>query len=937
MPRQRWIRVRGARENNLKNLDVDIPKDKLVVVTGVSGSGKTSLVFDTIYAEAQRRFLESLSAYARQFLGMLKRPDVDAVYGISPAISIEQHSTSGFTPRSTVGTMSEIYDYIRLLFAHLGTPICPEHGIPMRATSIDELVERILGEYSGMRVEVLAPMAVHKKGDFKNLFQTLLKAGFLRVYVDGELFYLDGDIQVDPKKHHDVFLVIDRIRVSPDRRERIVEDIQVAWEYANGKVAIKVGEEVQFFTRDHACPICGRSVPEMSPRLFSFNSPVGACPVCGGIGVHPQVDPELIVLHPEKPVGYGALLTMMPQDVWLSVLKACGVKPEVTWAGLPEKLKKRLLFEGCSGPMKISFGDDSWWWDFKGLVKYLEERYHNTESENVREKISQVMVQVECEHCHGTGLRPEALWVYVGDKNIEDVVKMPVEELDKWIDSLQFSRASEEIWRPIRVELKKRLKFMKDVGLGYLNLIRKTNTLSGGEAQRLRLASQLGNVLTDVLYVLDEPTIGLHPRDTDRLIEVLKTLRDKGNTVIVVEHDERVIRNADYIIDMGPGAGVNGGHVVATGSPAELVEKAIDTSITARYLAGVESIDIPEKRRRPVGWLRIINAYKFNLKHIDVSLPLGVLIAITGVSGSGKSTLAVEVLYKYLARHLNGQRISVSGVDRIEGYDSLRFVDLIDQSPIGRTPRSVPATYIGVFDKIRKLFASLPEAMARGYTPAKFSFNVPPPRGGRCEACKGMGIVKVEMQFLPDVYVECEVCGGRRFSKDVLEVRYKGYSIADVLDMSVSEALSLFRDIPSIRRDLRLLEEVGLGYIKLGQQSPTLSGGEAQRVKLASYLKGNKRGFLFVLDEPTTGLHSDDVKKLLNVLHKLVDAGNTVVVIEHNLDVVANADYVIDLGPEGGDMGGRVVATGTPENVARRDSWTALYLRKYFESRGIKI
>ena len=928
----KYIKIRGAREHNLKNIDVDIPKGQFVVVTGVSGSGKTSLVFDTLYAEAHRRFLESLSAYARQFLGMLKRPDVDSMEGLTPAISIEQHTTSSFTPRSTVGTMSEIYDYIRLMFAHIGTPYCPEHHLPMKATTPDIILRTILTRYKGERVEILAPIAVNKKGDFKNLFASLLKEGFMRVYIDGEIYYLDELPEVDKNRHHDIYLVVDRVRVKPENRTRILDGIELAWKKADGVVAIKVGEDIAYYTSKHACPICGRSLPELSPRLFSFNNPVGACPVCGGIGMHEKIDPELLILDENKSIADGAVFTMLSRDMVILAAKSCGIDPEIPWKKVAKQAKDCFLFKGSSKPIKVDLGDEPWWWNFRGIIDYLEHRYKTTDSEIVREKIRNFMVLEECPACHGTGLRQEALWVEVDGKTIEDVVKMPVSQLKEWIYSIKVGGAKAKVWRSISAEIKKRVDFMVDVGLGYLSLIRKTNTLSGGEAQRLRLAGQLGNVLTGIMYVLDEPTIGLHPRDTDRLIKLLKMLRDKDNSVIVVEHDESVIRNADHIIDMGPGAGELGGKVVAQGTVDDIVGSS--QSITGQYLSGKKSIPLPMIRRTPSGFLYIKNAYKFNLKHIDVAIPKGVMTVITGVSGSGKSTLAVEVLYKYLARHLNRAHLSVSGIGEIIGYEDLKYVDLIDQSPIGKTPRSIPATYVGVFDKIRKLFASLPEAKARGYTAGRFSFNVPPPKGGRCEACKGVGIIKVEMQFLPDVYVTCDVCGGKRYGSETLEIKYKGYSIADVLDMTVRQAMDVFKNIPSIYNDLKILDEVGLGYIKLGQQSPTLSGGESQRVKLATYLKGNKNGYLFILDEPTTGLHMDDVNKLIGVLHRLVDAGNTVVIIEHNLDVIANADYIIDMGPEGGEGGGQIIATGTPEEVAMKNTYTGRYLRMYLESRG---
>ena len=928
----KYIKVRGAREHNLKNIDVDIPKGKFVVVTGVSGSGKTSLVFDTLYAEAHRRFLESLSAYARQFLGMLKRPDVDSIEGLSPSISIEQHTTSSFTPRSTVGTMSEIYDYVRLMFAHIGTPYCPEHKVPMVATAPDLILETILTKYHGKRVEILAPVAINKKGDFKNLFISLLKEGFLRIYVDGTLFYIEEVPKLDKNKHHDIFLVVDRIRVKSDNRGRILDGIELAWKKANGVVAIKVDENITYYTNKHACPICGRSLPELSPRLFSFNSPVGACPVCGGIGVIERIDPELLILDENKSISEGAIFTMLSKDMERLAAEACGIDPDIPWKDLSKKKREQFLFLGSVKPVEVKFGEEVWYWHFDGIVNYLEERYRSTDSDVIREKIRSFMVLEECKACHGTGLREEALWVEVDGKNIEDVVKMPVIELKEWIHSLTVQGAKAKVWNSISSEIKKRVDFMVDVGLGYLNLIRKTNTLSGGEAQRLRLAGQLGNVLTGIMYVLDEPTIGLHPRDTDRLIRLLKMLRDKDNSVIVVEHDEKVIRNADYIIDMGPGAGELGGEIVVQGTIKDIISNK--QSITGRYLSGEKEISLPLIRRNPKGWLKIKNAYKFNLKHIDVDIPKGVFVAITGVSGSGKSTLAVEILYKYLARQLNRAHISVSGVESIYGYEDIRYVELIDQSPIGKTPRSIPATYVGVFDKIRRLFASLPEAKARGYTPGRFSFNVPPPKGGRCEACKGVGIIKVEMQFLPDVYVKCDVCDGKRYGKETLEIKYRGYSIADVLDLTVRQAMDVFRNIPGIYSDLKILDEVGLGYIKLGQQSPTLSGGESQRVKLATYLKGNKKNYLFILDEPTTGLHMDDVNKLITVLHRLVDSGNTIVVIEHNLDVIANADYIIDMGPEGGEGGGMVVATGTPEEIAMTDTYTGKYLREYLENKG---
>lgn len=938
LPMRDKIVIKGARVHNLKNIDVEIPRNKLVVITGISGSGKSSLAFDTIYAEGQRRYVESLSAYARQFLGVAEKPDVDYIEGLSPAISIDQRAGSR-NPRSTVGTVTEIYDYLRLLFARIGRPHCPECGRPVQQQTVSQMVDHVLSYPEGTKIQILAPVIRGKKGEHQRILQDLQKKGFVRVRVNGEIRELDEDITLERYKKHDIDVVVDRVVVRPGLENRLADSLETALGLGEG-IAVAApleGKEV-VFSQNFACPQCGISLVEITPRLFSFNSPYGACTECSGLGYRMEVDPELVVDR-ERSVREGALLpwTHSTQHYYPQIVKSfmdhygCGW--DIPYKDLPEEVQEKLLY-GTDERIRFHYEDAfgqtrSWYGTFEGVVNHLMRRYRETESEDIREEIEQFMTSRPCPGCEGARLRPESLAITVGGKNIAELTRYTILEARSFINNLSLTEREKQIARQVIKEIDARLGFLVNVGLDYLTLDRSAGTLAGGEAQRIRLATQIGSGLVGVLYILDEPSIGLHPRDNTRLIKTLKDLRDLGNTLIVVEHDDEMMLNADEIIDIGPGAGVHGGKVVAQGTLEDLVK--VEESITGQYLSGRREIPVPEGRREPgERWLQVIGANEFNLKNIDVDIPLGLFVCITGVSGSGKSTLLDEIIYKGLAQKLHRARAHPGDFQEMHGIEHLDKVIKIDQSPIGRTPRSNPATYTGAFDGIRELFSLTPEARMRGYRPGRFSFNV---RGGRCEACRGDGIIKIEMHFLPDVYVPCEECRGKRYNRETLEVKYKGKNIAEVLDMTVSEANEFFQNIPKVKRKLQTLVDVGLGYIRLGQPATTLSGGEAQRVKLATELSRRSNGrTLYILDEPTTGLHKDDIRKLLLVLERLVESGNTVVVIEHNLDVIKTADYIIDLGPEGGDRGGQVVTTGTPEDVADCPySYTGRYLKEVLQ------
>ena len=942
MPLDRII-VRGAREHNLKNITVEIPRDKFVVFTGISGSGKSSLAFDTIYAEGQRKYVESLSAYARQFLGLMEKPDVDYIEGLSPAVSIDQKGAPR-NPRSTVGTVTEIYDYLRLLFARIGIPHCTKCGKPISRQTTEQIVDQVLALPEGTRIQVLGPIVRGRKGEYRQLFEDLRKQGFVRVRVDGVIYDLGEEIPLDKNKKHDIEVVVDRIVTRPGVRSRLADSTETALKLGQGIVYIEVlpdGEgrtaksNLMVFSQNFACPDCGVSLPEIEPRIFSFNSPFGACQACSGLGFKQEFDPDL-VLDWEKSLMDGAVVPWAnsTSEYYYELLRSLadhyGVDMRVPLRRLPKSFINVLLY-GSDEPIRVRYHNrwgslrvyDTY---FEGVINHLERRYKETESEYMREELEQYMTTLPCPACKGARLRPESLAVKVGGKSIAEVTALTVRQAKEFFESLQLTEREMLIAGQVLKEIKARLGFLVNVGLDYLTLDRTATTLSGGEAQRIRLATQIGSGLMGVLYILDEPSIGLHQRDNRRLIDTLLQLRDLGNTIIVVEHDEETIRSADWIVDIGPGAGAHGGQVVVSGTLQDVINTP--ESITGQYLSGKRKIPVPTRRRPLNGQFLVIRgAREHNLKGIDVAIPLGVFVCVTGVSGSGKSTLIDEILYRAVAAKLHGARLKPGAHDGIEGLENIDKVINIDQSPIGRTPRSNPATYTKIFDLIRDLFSQLPEARMRGYKPGRFSFNV---RGGRCEACEGDGIVRIEMHFLPDVYVPCEVCKGKRYNRETLEVRYRGKNIADVLDMSVEEALEFFSHIPAIRRKLQTLYDVGLGYIKLGQPATTLSGGEAQRVKLAAELSRRDTGrTLYILDEPTVGLHFYDVERLLNVLHRLVDAGNTVVVIEHNLDVIKTADWIIDLGPEGGDLGGYVIAEGTPEEVALMDhSYTGQFLRK---------
>jgi excinuclease ABC subunit A len=934
------IVIKGARAHNLKNIDVEIPRDKFVVLTGLSGSGKSSLAFDTIYAEGQRRYVESLSAYARQFLGQMEKPDVDSIDGLSPAISIDQKTTSR-NPRSTVGTVTEIYDYLRLLYARIGRPHCPEHGIPIAAQTVEQMVDRILEYPERTRLQILAPVVSGRKGEHAKLLADIQKQGFVRVRVNGEIRDLGEKIELEKNKKHSIEVVVDRIVVKEDVAARLADSLETALNLADGKVIVDViGHEELLFNAKLACPECGFSIEELSPRMFSFNSPFGACPECDGLGVKMIVDPDLIVSNPQLTIDEGAFeawagstSNYYPQFL-RAVCEHYGIPTNVPVAELTPEQMKKLLYGTGGEKIRFRYENDfghtrDAYVPFEGIVHNLERRYRETASDGIREFIEQFMSAKPCGTCKGHRLKKESLAVTVGGKNIAHVTSLSIGEAQKFFAGLELNEKERTIARLILKEIDSRLGFLAAVGLDYLTLSRAAGTLSGGEAQRIRLATQIGSSLMGVLYILDEPSIGLHQRDNDRLIQALRKMRDLGNTLIVVEHDEDTMLAADYIIDIGPGAGIHGGQVVAQGTPEEVMNNP--NSLTGQYLSGKKFIPVPAERRKPDGrWLEVRGARENNLKNLNVKIPIGLFTAVTGVSGSGKSTLVNEILYKALARDLNRAKTRPGEHKEIRGLEHLDKVIDIDQSPIGRTPRSNPATYTGVFDDIRDVFANTSEAKVRGYKKGRFSFNV---KGGRCEACSGDGIIKIEMHFLPDVYVPCEVCKGKRYNRETLEVKYKGKNIADVLEMTVEDAVEFFRNIPRIHRRLQTLLDVGLGYIKLGQPATTLSGGEAQRVKLASELYRRSNGrTLYILDEPTTGLHVDDISRLLQVLHRLVDAGDTVLVIEHNLDVIKTADYIIDLGPEGGSGGGTVIATGTPEEVTESPvSYTGRYLKPILE------
>jgi len=922
------IVISGAREHNLKDIDVELPRDALIVITGLSGSGKSSLAFDTIYAEGQRRYVESLSAYARQFLGLMEKPDVDSIEGLSPAISIDQKTTSR-NPRSTVGTVTEIYDYLRLLWARIGVPHCPTCGEQISGQTQEQIVDRLMTLAEGTKFMVMAPVVRGRKGEYGKLLEQLRLEGYSRVEVDGELRRLDEEIVLDKKFKHDVSVVVDRLVMKSDLRRRLSESVEAASGLAAGLVEVelvaegKLAPEPLLFSEQFACLNCGTSIPELEPRIFSFNSPHGACERCHGLGFQKVIDPELVVPDPTLSLAEGALqpwnrgVTAYWRRLIAAVAEEYGVDVEAPWAKLKKREKEIFLYGTGEERHLVSYTNRfgrrrSYRVRFEGIVNNLERRYEETDSETNRERIEGYMAEQPCPDCHGARLRPESLAVTVGGLSIAEYTELSARAAGEWIAALELNETERAIARLIVREISERLAFLENVGIGYLSLARSARSLSGGEAQRIRLATQIGSSLVGVMYVLDEPSIGLHQRDNEKLIGTLDRLRDLGNTVIVVEHDEGTMRAADHLVDLGPGAGEHGGHVIAAGTPAEVEKDA--ASLTGQYLSGKRSIEIPLQRREPRGALLVRNAREHNLKGIDVAVPLGVFCCITGVSGSGKSTLINETLHHAVANRLHQAKLRPGAHDGVDGLSQIDKIINIDQSPIGRTPRSNPATYTGVFDHIRQLFTQTQEARARGYKPGRFSFNV---KGGRCEVCRGDGQIKIEMHFLPDVYVPCEQCHGKRYNRETLEVRFKGKSIADVLEMSVEEAVEFFENVPKIARRLRTLHDVGLDYIRLGQAATTLSGGEAQRVKLATELSKVATGdTLYILDEPTTGLHFADVQRLLDVLGRLVDAGNTVVVIEHNLDVIKTADRIVDLGPDGGEEGGEVIATGTPEEVA---------------------
>lgn len=941
-----YIKIKGAKENNLKNIDVTIPRDKFVVITGLSGSGKSSLAFDTIYAEGQRRYVESLSAYARQFLGLMEKPDVEYIEGLSPAISIDQKTTSK-NPRSTVGTVTEIYDYLRLLYARIGHPHCPNCGKPITKQSVDQITDNILTIPQGSKIQILAPVIRGKKGEHVKILEDARKNGYVRARVDGKTVDLEEEITLDKQKKHNIEIVVDRIIMKEDVGKRISESVETACNLANNLVLVEVnGTEEMLFSQNYACPDCGISIEEIEPRQFSFNSPFGACPKCLGLGSLMEIDPAKVITEPHKSLNEGVIKV----GGWNSgneegystmyiraLAEHYGFSMDTPFDELPEKIRNILLYGNKGEKIKVeyerNYGHGSFMSSFEGIINSLMRKYKETTSQTMKEYYESLMTDCVCPECEGKRLKRESLSVTINNKNIYELTSMSILQIKDFMENLKMTKKEEKIAYQILKEIKARIQFLIDVGLDYLTLSRAAGTLSGGEAQRIRLATQIGSGLTGVLYILDEPSIGLHQKDNEKLIATLKHLRDLGNTLIVVEHDEDTMYAADEIIDIGPGAGVHGGEVIAQGNVEEI--KANPRSITGAYLSGRLKIEVPKVRRKGNGkFLKIIEAQENNLKKVNVDIPLGVFTCITGVSGSGKSSLVNEILYKTLANKLNHANLTPGKVKEIKGYENLDKIINIDQSPIGRTPRSNPATYTGMFDLIRKLFAETNEAKMRGYTQGRFSFNI---RGGRCESCSGDGIVKIEMHFLPDVYVPCEVCKGKRYNRETLEVRYKGKNIHEVLNMTVEEALEFFKNIPSIYNKVKTLYDVGLGYIKLGQPSTTLSGGEAQRIKLATELSKRSTGkTLYILDEPTTGLHMADVDKLISILQRLTDAGNSIVVIEHNLDVIKASDYIIDLGPAGGVRGGQIIAKGTPEEVAKvKESATGEYLKNYLNNANL--
>ena len=948
MPKKqrKYIKIRGANEHNLKCIDVDIPRDEFVVLTGLSGSGKSSLAFDTIYAEGQRRYMESLSSYARQFLGQMEKPDVESIDGLPPAISIDQKSTNR-NPRSTVGTVTEIYDYFRLLYARIGIPHCPKCGRAIEKQTIDQMVDAVMKLPERTRIQILAPVVRGRKGEHQKLFEKAKKSGYVRVIVDGNMYELSEEIPMDKNIKHNIDIVVDRLVVKPGIEKRLTDSLENVFELTGGNAIVDVVDgEPMNFSQNFACPDCGISVDEVEPRSFSFNNPFGACPVCYGLGYKMEFDENLMIPDKTLSISEGAIQVMGwqsctdPSSYTYATLKALsegyGFSLDTPYKDLPKEIRHMLIHGGDGRILKVHYkgqrGEGVYDLNWEGLIKNVERRYRETGSDTMKQEYEQFMRITPCAACHGQRLKQSSLAVTVADKNIYEMTDMSVKDLVKYLAEMQLTEQQQFIGNQILKEIRARVGFLQEVGLDYLTLTRATGTLSGGEAQRIRLATQIGSGLVGVAYILDEPSIGLHQRDNDKLLHALMNLKNLGNTLIVVEHDEDTMRAADYIVDIGPAAGVHGGEVVAAGTAADIMK--CKKSITGAYLSGRMKIPVPSKRRRPTGFLTIKGARENNLKNIDVQVPLGIMTCITGVSGSGKSSLTNEILYKHLARTLNRARCIPGDHDDILGVEQLDKIIDIDQSPIGRTPRSNPATYTGVFDMIRDLFAATPDAKARGYKKGRFSFNV---KGGRCEACSGDGIIKIEMHFLPDVYVPCEVCGGRRYNRETLEVRYKGKTIYDVLDMTVEEALEFFKNVPTIYRKIQTLYDVGLSYVKLGQPSTELSGGEAQRIKLATEL--SKRGTgktIYVLDEPTTGLHFADVHKLVEILRKLSDGGNTVVVIEHNLDVIKTADYIIDMGPEGGDGGGTVIAQGTPEEICKvPESYTGQFLKPYLESKNV--
>ncbi|CCQ94115.1 excinuclease ABC (subunit A) [[Clostridium] ultunense Esp] len=934
------IVIRGAKEHNLKNIDLELPRNKFIVITGLSGSGKSSLAFDTIYAEGQRRYVESLSSYARQFLGQMEKPDVEYIEGLSPSISIDQKTTSR-NPRSTVGTVTEIYDYLRLLYARIGIPYCYKCGKEITSQTVDQMVDKIMELEERTRIQILSPVVRGKKGEHKNILENIKKEGFIRVIVDGEMYEVTDDINMEKNKKHDIEIVVDRIIVKDGIEGRLADSLETALKLADGLVIVDViDKERIMFSQKLACPDCGVAIEELSPRVFSFNSPFGACPNCNGIGYHKEVDKDLVIPNPELSINEGGIApfnTANESTYYYQIFKTLAedhdFDMETPLKDAPKKFLDELLY-GTKRTISFKFhshydGLRNYKGTFEGIIPNLERRYKETNSDYMKDRIDGYMTEIPCPKCKGNRLKDEILAVKVGGLNIAEFTHLSISKAIDFIENLELDERQQLIGHQVLKEIRERLSFLRDVGLDYLTLSRNAGTLSGGESQRIRLATQIGSSLVGVIYVLDEPSIGLHQRDNAKLLKTLRNLTGLGNTLIVVEHDEDTMYSADHIVDIGPGAGVHGGYIVAEGAIDEIKDNP--KSITGQYLSGKKRIEIPTKRTEPNGnWVEVIGAEENNLKKINVKFPLGVFTCVTGVSGSGKSTLVNEILYKSLAQKLNGAKIKPGKHKKIKGLEHLDKVIVIDQSPIGRTPRSNPATYTGVFDYIRDVFAMTPEAKMRGYEKGRFSFNV---KGGRCEACRGDGILKVEMHFLPDVYVPCEVCKGKRYNRETLQVKYKGKTVSDVLNMTVEEALEFFENIPRIKRKLQTLYDVGLGYVKLGQSSTELSGGEAQRVKLATELSKRSTGkTIYILDEPTTGLHMADIHKLIKVLDQLVEGGNTVIVIEHNLDVIKTADYIIDLGPEGGDSGGTVVATGTPEEIAKVDkSYTGQFLKRILE------